>query len=157
MKSELSFVVLAASCLAGLAFSAAAPTAGQPIEIERTSHVDHRLILFDAHDRRYVLPDGAYVGPDGTGLVIREGRIAELRGCGEAPCRLTSHATRIVEGRLSIYAEVPVPDGRYRRPSPKEDEGEISFLLEDGELVELVDDSQLPKPATSEEPAAPDG
>lgn len=101
-----------------------------PLVIKEISHVSHRLILFDEDGRRRGLPDGRYENQTGQALVIREGRIAEL-AVSTGGLALTAHATRIVDGHLSLYAEVSLPDGTYESP-----EG-VWFRIVDSRLVEL--------------------
>ena len=53
-------------------------------------------------------------------------------GCGDEPCDLTTHSTRIVDRRLLLWVEIAVPDGTYRH------EGGHSIEIRGGEVVEFV-------------------
>lgn len=107
-----------------------------PVEVARVSHVNHSIVIFDEHDRRYVLPDGRYATDDGVLLVIGDGRIQRMVGCGAEPCDLTTHSTRIVDRSLLLYAEIAVPDGTYLHESGR------WMKIAGGELVEFFGNSQ---------------
>lgn len=101
-----------------------------PVKVARIGHVNHSLVLFDEYDRRYVLADGHYTSEHDALLVIEDGRIHRMVGCGAEPCDFTTYSTRIVDRSLLLFAELATPDGKYRR------EGGGWFLIEDGELTE---------------------
>lgn len=127
------------------------------IKIDRVSHVDHRLILFDEFDRRYHLSDGRYSNRDSVTLVIEKGRIAQVVGCGSGPCAIQAHATRIMDGKLSVYAEIEIVDGVYRRKKAADDDSEeISFEIADGKIVLLQDYTQRPKAVVAPDTSAPE-
>ncbi len=102
-----------------------------PVDVERVSHANSSLILFDKNGRRYVLSDGRYENREGVVLVISGGRIQRLVGCGGQPCDFTTHSTRVVDRRILIYAELEIPAGTYRH------DGGSWFRVRDGELVEF--------------------
>jgi hypothetical protein len=110
--------------------AAAVETAGA-IEVARLSHVNRSLVLYDADDRRYTLVDGWYQTAEGAMVQIENGGVNRIYGCGSEPCDLEAHATRIIERRLMIYAELALPDGRY------DHEGGSWFRIQDGELIEF--------------------
>lgn len=110
----------------------ATPPAAGPIAVETVRHVNSSLVLFDEFERRYVIEDGSYLSDEGVRLEISNGRIGRFAGCGENPCDFTVHATRVVERRLLLYAELAIPDGLYRH------DGGSWFRIEDGELVEFL-------------------
>ena len=101
-----------------------------PVDIERVSHANSSLILFDKDDRRYLLSDGFYENKAGSILVILNGRIDRVKGCGSEACDFTTHATRVVDRRILVYAEIGIPDGTYVHDSGS------WFRVRDGELVE---------------------
>lgn len=145
------------SLLLSLAVTPVVVAQTSAIKIDRISHVDHRLILFDEFDRRFHLADGRYTSLEGVTLVIEGGRIAQQIGCGGKPCALKAHATRIMKDKLSLYVEIEVPDGHYRRSNDEAEaataEGEeVSFDIVDGKITLLSDPAQEPKPTVGGAP-----
>jgi hypothetical protein len=114
------------------------------VAVARVSHFNNTLVLFDEYDRRYTVRDGNYVTEQGASMVIADGRIARLVGCGSDPCDFVTHSTRVVERRLLIYAEIAVPDGLYFHS------GGNWIRVRGGELVELFEPKQKKAGASSE-------
>jgi hypothetical protein len=107
--------------------------AAGPIQVASVRHVNSALVLFDEHERQYVIRDGAYSSEEGVSVVIADGRIQRFVGCGDHPCDFTTYSTRVVGRQLLVYAEMALPDGRYRR------DGGSWFRVAGGELVEYFD------------------
>ena len=105
------------------------------IQVSSIRHVNSSLVLFDEHERQFVIKNGVYISHEGLQLVISDGRIQRMVGCGEAPWDFATHATRVVDRRLLVYAELGIPDGTYRNDSG------AWFRIEDGELVEYLSEA----------------
>lgn len=115
----------------------------EPLPIADVRHINHTLVLIDEYERRFRIPDGTYVNDTDRRIVIRQGKIVELKGCADAECTVTAHATRIMSSRLSVYAELVVPDGTFRCEVGEGDEKrEVSFTIEGGRLTEFLDPAQ---------------
>jgi hypothetical protein len=104
-----------------------------PIQIESVKHANSMLVLFDQYDRQYVLRDGQWVNEEGTKLELVDGKIHRVVGCGKSPCDFTTHATRVVDRSILVYAELAIPDGKYHH------EGGSWFRIQAGELIEYMD------------------
>ena len=114
----------------------------EPLAIADVSHINHSLVLIDEYERRFRIPDATYASDSGRSIVIREGKIVELKGCADADCTVTAHATR-VGSRLAVYAEIVVPDGTFRSEVGAEDEArEVLFTIEGGRLTSFLDPAQ---------------